>query len=215
MTKVLVLKSSILGGNSASNTLIDQFLDTLQAEGASLATTVRDFAVDPIPQWDQDRLAALMTPADQRDSAQQAAVALADQLIDEVQQADLLVIGAPMYNFTVPTSLKSWVDHVARAGVTFRYTAEGPQGLLTGKRVVVVATMGGRHEPGETDHLRPYLKTVLNFLGLDQIDFVAAGGLNLGEEPRAQALRQASERLVVLAQKLTDNEEGKNSREAA
>ena len=107
-----------------------------------------------------------------------------------------MVIGAPMYNFTIPAGLKSWLDHVARAGVTFHYTENGPQGLLRNKQVVVVTTMGGHHLPGQSDHLRPYLKTFLNFLGLEQIKFVAATGLNLGDEPRQQALQQAQQRLV-------------------
>jgi FMN-dependent NADH-azoreductase len=195
MSKVLVLKSSILGDNSVSTDLVDQFVAQLNDGNDGIEVSIRDLSLNPVPPLDQEKLTALMTDAAQRDARQQALVDYADRLITELQEADLLVIGAPMYNFTIPAGLKSWLDHVARAGVTFRYTENGPQGLLRNKQVVVVTSMGGHHLPGESDHLRPYLKTMLNFLGLEQISFVAAAGLNLGDGPRQQALQQAQQRL--------------------
>jgi len=216
MSNVLVLKSSILGESSVSNTLIDQFISQLPDEGAASRIVVRDLGSEPLPQLDAARLGALATESSDRSAEQQNMVKLSDSLTEELQQADLLLIGAPMYNFAIPAGLKVWLDHVARAGVTFKYTEQGPVGLLDNTQVVVFATMGGVHQPGESDHLRPYLKTMLNFLGLDDLDFVAATGLNMGEEPRQRSLREAQERLIEVADRvgarLTKLD---NSREAA
>ena len=216
MSKALVLKTSILGDNSVSNDLIDQFMAQLAKGRDGLEFIIRDLSQNPVPPLDQETLGALMTDSAQRDARQQSLVDYADQLIAELLEADLLVIGAPMYNFTIPAGLKSWLDHVARAGVTFRYTENGPQGLLSNKQVVVVTSMGGNHLPGESDHLRPYLKTVLNFLGLEQVSFVAAAGLNLGDGPRQQALEQAQQRLLEVAGQVSAAlPESRREREAA
>ncbi|MBT8146654.1 MAG: NAD(P)H-dependent oxidoreductase [Gammaproteobacteria bacterium] len=210
MSNILVLKTSILGDNSTSNKLIDQFIAELP-EHESTSVTVRDLGHDQLPQLDAAWLAALATKPAERDQDQQAMVAQSDQLIDELQQADLVLLGAPMYNFSVPAGLKVWFDHVARAGVTFKYSDQGPIGLLSDKQVVVFATMGGIHQPGESDHLRPYLKTMLNFLGLDEVEFVAASGLNLGEEPRQSSLREAHERLIAVADQIGSRQSRLNS----
>ncbi len=216
MIRVLILKTSILGCESASNSLIDKFQSELEARNSELAVTSRDLARQPIPPVNAERLAALQTDAATRDQRQQSLVGQADQLIAELQQADLVVIGAPMYNFSVPAGLKTWIDHVARAGVTFRYTENGPRGLLGSKQVVVISTMGGHHISGETDHLRPYLKTVLEFLGLDQVTFVAATGLNLGADSRQMALQQAEHQLAAVTGKVLARLAGENrSQEAA
>jgi FMN-dependent NADH-azoreductase len=215
MSNVLVLKSSILGDSSVSSSLIDQFVARLPV-GGSVSVRVRDLGSDPLPQLDASRLAALSTDPAARSQAQQAMVELSDDLIAELQQADLVLIGAPMYNFSVPSGLKNWFDHVARAGVTFKYTEQGAVGLLKDKQVVVFATMGGVHQPGDSDHLRPYLKTMLNFLGLEDMEFVAASGLNLGEESRRRSLQEAHERLIALVDRMVARLTGPDSsREAA
>lgn len=199
MSKILVIKSSILGQNSVSNELIERFLSQLPVELSSAETVIRDLGSNPLPLMDARQLGALNAVAGERNPEQQRMLEISDSLVEELRQADLVLIGAPMYNFGVPAGLKTWIDHIARAGVTFKYTEQGAQGLLTGKTAVVFTAMGGVHQPGETDHLRPYLKTVLNFIGLDDIEFVAATGLNLGEEPRQRGLRAARERLIAVA----------------
>ena len=202
MSNILVVKSSILGDNSVSNSLIDQFIEQLSVFGSTSKVLIRDLSSEPIPQLDPARLGALAADPDTRDQAQQTMVQFSDELIRELQQADLVLIGAPMYNFTVAAGLKAWFDHVARAGVTFRYTEQGSVGLLHDKQVVVFATMGGVHQPGDADHLRPYLKTVLNFLGLDDVEFIAATGLNLGAEHRQRSLREVHEHLIAVADRV-------------
>jgi FMN-dependent NADH-azoreductase len=107
-----------------------------------------------------------------------------------------------MYNFTVPSMLKAWIDHVARAGVTFAYTEQGPKGLLTGKKVYLVATMGGVHEAGVSDFIRPYMKLVMGFLGLADVEVITASGLNLGQEPKQAGLRSAREQIAGLTAKV-------------
>ena len=123
--------------------------------------------------------------------AQQEIANFADALIGEVLEADIIVIAAPMYNFTVPTQVKSWFDHVARAGVTFAYTENGPKGLLEGKQAYIVTAMGGMHEPGQSDFLRPYMQLLMRFIGIEDVRFVTAQGLNMGDEARDAGIEAA------------------------
>ena len=155
MTQVLRINSSITGSNSVSRQLAAEFTDALAAQGP-ITVNDRDLAATPVPHFDAERLAALMTAPSERSPEQAAAVAFADELIDEVIAADTLIIALPMYNFTVPSLLKSWVDHIARAGVTFKYTDTGPVGLLQGKKAYLVSALGGQHEAGVSDFMRPY-----------------------------------------------------------
>ncbi|MCB1670494.1 MAG: NAD(P)H-dependent oxidoreductase [Gammaproteobacteria bacterium] len=203
MIRTLVLKSSILGSDSVSNRLVDRLVTEIESRGTKLDISSRDLSLAPVPALDAERLTALTTAPERRNARQRELVEVADALIAELQAAELLVIGAPMYNFSIPAGLKAWIDQVARAGVTFRYTNKGAEGLLKNRQAVVISSMGGEHQPGETDHLRPYLKTVLNFLGLDRVSFVAATGLNLGVESRNRALEQAGARIEVLADQLS------------
>lgn len=191
MTRVLQLNTSILGEHSVSSGLIDKLTGSLQAAGEDLDITVRDFSAQAIPHFDAGWLQALMTPEADRSEAQQAKVDFSDQLIAELQAADVLIIGLPMYNFSVPSMLKAWNDHVARAGATFKYTDSGPVGLLNDKKVFLVSAMGGIHKVGESDFLRPYMKQFLGLMGLSDITFITAAGLNMGEEPRAEAIARA------------------------
>lgn len=200
MTQVLQIKSSIFDNREhqgISSQLGEEVLARLARDGAN-RVQVRDFSTDPVPYFDHDWLQALSTAADQRSEEQHRKVAYSDQLIAEVQQADVLVIGVPMYNFTVPAMLKSWTDHIARAGVTFRYTESGSVGLLDNKQVVLVLSTGGRHDEGVSDFMRPYLRTILGFLGLKNVSIVLADGLNMGEEARAQGLLQARRQIENL-----------------
>lgn len=191
MTNVLRLTTSILGAHSVSTELLDSLEAELRAQGEELTVTHRDFSAEPIPHVDADWLGALMTPEADRTDEQQRKVDFSDRLIQELKDADLLLIGLPMYNFTVPSMLKAWNDHVARAGSTFQYTDAGPKGLLANKPVFLVSTMGGIHQQGESDFLRPYMQQFLGLLGLTDLRFITASGLNLGEESRAKAIADA------------------------
>jgi FMN-dependent NADH-azoreductase len=157
--------------------------------------TVRDLAVTPHPTLDEPALQALFTPAEQRTPEQAARVALDDALIAEVQAADVLVIGVPMYNFSITSQLKNWVDAIARAKVTFQYTANGPEGLLKGKTVHVALTRGGVYRDTAADTQVPYLKLVLGFLGMTDVRFVYAEGLGMGDEAVAKAFADAEAQL--------------------
>ncbi|PCI73884.1 MAG: FMN-dependent NADH-azoreductase [SAR86 cluster bacterium] len=190
MKNVLRITTSILGEGSVSSQLMAELVTKLGTEEA-LKVTERNFANQAIPHLDGPWLTALSTAHADRSPEQQAKVAFSDQLITELQAADILVIGLPMYNFSLPSMLKAWVDHIARAGVTFKYTDNGSVGLLGGKKVYLVAAMGGIHETGATDFLRPYMKQVLDFVGLSDVEFVTADGLNMGPERREQGLNGA------------------------
>jgi FMN-dependent NADH-azoreductase len=146
---------------------------------------VRDLAAAPHPTLDEAALGALFTPAEQRTPEQAERVALDDALIAQVQAADVIVIGAPMYNFGMSVQLKTWFDAIARAGVTFRYTASGPEGLLTGKKVFVATSRGGVY-PEDADPQVPHIRMLLNFVGLTESTFVYSNGQAMGPEAAAQ-----------------------------
>jgi len=196
MSKVLNLTTSILGESSVSKSLAQTLLQRLQAEGEVFELTNRDFSQTAIPHVDGQWLQALMTPETDRDDEQQAKVDFSNTLIAELKQADVIVITLPMYNFSVPSMLKAWNDHVARAGETFKYTESGSVGLLGDKKVYLVTAMGGKHEPGKSDFLRPYMEHFLGFLGLEDIEFITADGLSMGDAVRAEGLARAEKDIV-------------------
>lgn len=188
---ILQISASARRAGSNSTRVANSVVERLRAENAAARLTLRDLAVDPHPVLDEAALTALTTPAAERNPAQEARVALDDALIAEVQAADVLVLGVPMYNFGVPVQLKNWIDAIARAGVTFRYTENGPQGLLTGKKVYVALARGGRHRGADSDTQVPYLRTVLGFLGMTDVHFIYAEGLNMGPEAVQQGFAEA------------------------
>ncbi len=192
MSNVLVLKSSILGDYSQSNGLIDHLVASWEAQTSSVIE--RDLAANPLPVLDGE-IAGGLRGGDNLTARQVETLALSDQLIEEVKASDTLVIAAPMYNFTIPTQLKNWFDLIARAGVTFSYTETGPVGLLTGKKVVVVTTRGGIHKDGATDLMVPYLKTILGFVGLTDVEFVYSEALAMGDEFAAKGIADAKSEL--------------------
>ena len=196
---ILQINSSARSTGSESTRLADEIVARLTAKGDARITR-RDLAAEPHPVLDEAALQALFTPADQRTPAQSARVALDDALIAQAQAADVIVIGAPMYNFGITVQLKSWFDAIARAGVTFKYTATGPVGLLTGKKVYVAVTRGGLHRGGPSDVQLPHLKTFLSFVGLDDVEFVFSEGHGMGPEAVARARAEAQQQLdAVLA----------------
>jgi FMN-dependent NADH-azoreductase len=188
---ILQVNASARRDGANSTRLANTIVARLQASNPSATLTVRDLAVTPHPMLDEAALGALFTPADKRSPEQAARVALDDALIAELQAHDTLVLGVPMYNFGNPVQLKSWIDAIARAGVTFRYTETGPQGLLTGKKVYVALARGGLYRGTERDAQVPHLKSVLGFLGMTDVSFIYAEGLAMGPEASGKAFTQA------------------------
>ena len=185
MSNVLVLKSSILGPHSQTNQLSDYFLSKL----AKANVIQRDLATNPLPHFDSTATTALRgQPAT---AEEKALLALSDELVSEIKNADLIVINAPMYNFGVPTQLKSYFDFIARPRVTFQYTEKGPKGLLSGKKAVVLVAFGGFHQNQPTDLVTVYVKTILGFVGITDVQFVYVEGIGFGPEAAAKAQNQA------------------------
>jgi len=192
---ILQINSSARREASHSTRLANRIVARLQGADAEITLVVRDLNNTPHPTLDEVALGALFTPAEQRTAEQAARVALDDALIAEIQSADIVVLGVPMYNFGVPAPLKNWIDAISRAGVTFRYTEKGPEGLLRGKKVYVALTRGGKYRNTPADTQVPYLKTVFNFLGLTDVHFVYAEGLSMGADAEQTAIASAHEQI--------------------
>jgi len=201
MSTILQINTSLNGADALSSRLAAEFVDALRGMSAvpGNEVTVRDLAREPVAHLTAERFQAFATPASERTLDQQRVVAESDRLIGELVRADVIVIGLPMYNFGVPSTLKAYFDHVARAGVTFRYTAEGPEGLLKGKKAYVFATRGGRHAGTPLDLQTAYVRQFLGFLGIRDIEFVYAEGLALGADQRSAAVATAIARIEQLA----------------
>ncbi|WP_426054661.1 FMN-dependent NADH-azoreductase [Janthinobacterium sp. PSPC2-1] len=200
MSKVLYINSSVRNSGSLSRQLSGEFVAKLAAQGASVVE--RDLAAQPVPHLTEEVMGAFFTPAEQRSAQAAAAVQLSDTLVDELLAADVLVLAAPMYNFSVPSTLKAWIDHVARAGRTFQYTATGPVGLATGKKAVIFTASGGVYSAGPGaayDYLSTYLRTALGFIGITDIEFVQAEGVAMGEDAVASAIAKGRASIEALA----------------
>ncbi|MDO7243583.1 NAD(P)H-dependent oxidoreductase [Acinetobacter pittii] len=197
MAKILVLKSSIMGEGSQTNRLIDVMLEYRKDQGLQDDITIRNLAEMNLPVLDLEIFQALRGAENVNQDIQQI-VTLSDELIAELKSADLLVIGAPMYNLNVPTQLKNWFDLVARARQTFRYTETYPQGLVEGVKAVVVSSRGGIHVGQETEAVTPYLKAVLGLMGIHDVDFIYAEGLDM-QAYRSNALDLASQQVKEFA----------------
>ena len=188
---ILQINASARREGSNSTRLANTVVDRLKAANPDAEVTLRDLAVTPHPMLDEAALGALFTPADQRTPEQADRAALDDALIAEIQAHDTIVLGVPMYNFGIPVQLKNWIDAIARAGVTFRYTEAGPEGLLKGKKVYLALARGGLYRDTDKDAQVPYLKNVLGFLGMTDLSFIYAEGLNMGPEAAAKGFAQA------------------------
>lgn len=199
MKKLLQLKTSLFANQGQSSLLSDAFVAAWQASRPDAEVTVRDFAIDPVPHLDGAGFQAFLSQPDGRTAEQQAKIDYSDTLIAELQAADVLVIGLPMYNLGIPSTLKAWIDHVARAGITFRYTANGPQGLLAGKQAYVFATRGGRYAGTAFDTQTDFIRNFLGFIGITEVEFVYAEGLNMGEESKTAGLASAHAELTRIA----------------
>ena len=187
------------GQGSQSTRLANELVEQLRAVNAGATLTVRDLTANPHPALDESTLGALFTPAEARSAEQHARVALDHALIEEVKAADVIVIGVPMVNFGITSQLKSWIDAIAKAGLTFQYTANGPVGLVQGKKVYAVLTRGGvyRDQPGDTQV--PYLRMLLGFLGMTDVKFIYAEGLAMGPDAEAKALASARAEIARIA----------------
>lgn len=194
--KLLHLDSSILGDHSASRQLSNSVVQAWQAVETDGQVTYRDLAKDALGHFDAATLAAGGTPSEARDAAQQAEVDNNEAILQEFLNSDVVVIGAPMYNFSLPTQLKAWIDRISVAGRTFAYDENGPKGLCGGKTVIIVSTSGGLHEgqPSGIAH-EGYLKLLFGFIGITDIQFVFAHGLAYGDEPRANAMAAAKKHI--------------------
>jgi FMN-dependent NADH-azoreductase len=194
---ILQVNSSVRGTASASTRLANSIVSRLQALQPAATLTVRDTTAQPI--LDEAALGAIFTPADARSPEQAARAAIDDATIAEVKAADVVVIGVPMYNFGVTVQLKAWIDAIAKAGTTFRYTENGPEGLLKGKKVYVALARGGLYKDTPADSQVPYLKSVLGFLGMTDITFIHAEGLSMGEEAAGKAFADAEAEIAALS----------------
>ena len=193
MSTALVITSSALGETSVSNQLVQDAVTELRAQDPSLRIVTRDLGSAPIPHITMDAAAALRG-AEPANAAQAEAQVLSNELIAELKAADIVVIGAPMYNFGISSTLKTWFDYVLRAGITFRYDESGPEGLLKGKRAIVIESRGGLYSEGPAqamDSQEPHLRTLLGFIGITDVTFVRAERLAFGPEAREQAIGAA------------------------
>lgn len=193
MKNVLVLNASLNGDQGNSNVLSQKFTDLL-GSNADVQVTQRDLNEDNLAHLNGQEMAAWMTEPAQRTAEQAALAQVSDELIEEVKANELIVIGMPMYNFGIPSTFKTWIDRIARAGVTFKYTDKGPVGLLENKKVVILAARGGVYQGTPKDTQTQYLKDFFAFVGIEDVSFVYAEGLNMGlkEEAFAKAEVQMS-----------------------
>ena len=199
MKKLLLINSSLFGANGESSQLTNQFVTQWHEHNPRAQITIRDVATNPIPHLDAERVTAFFTHAENRTQSQQQIVTQSDVLIEEVKEAQIIVIGLPMYNFGIPSTLKSYFDHIARAGITFKYTENGAVGLLADKKVYVFATRGGMYAGTPLDTQTDYVRNFLAFIGITDVEFIYAEGLNMGEERKKLALETATTKLTELA----------------
>lgn len=200
-TRVLVITSSILAENGQSNALASHF-QHLAASRDDVEVTQRDVVANALPHLDISELGAWQVPAAERTVEQQALAARSDELLAELSASDVLVIAVPMYNLGIPSQLKAWFDRIMRAGETFRYTENGPQGLVEGKRAIILAARGGQYAGTELDSQTPHLKTMLGLIGIKDTHVVYAEGLNMGEQSRTTALKEAFQAIDQLVEGL-------------
>ena len=198
MNKLLQINSSLFASGGQSTQLADAFVQAYKEKHSDTEVSVLDLAEKPIPHLDGDRFQALITAPEERTAQQAAIVDEADALLNDVREASAIVLALPMYNFGVPSVLKAYFDHLARAGESFAYTENGPVGLLEDRPVYIFAARGGQYKGTPMDTQTDYVTHFLAFLGLKNVKFVYAEGLNMGDESKEQALGAAHEEIVSL-----------------
>jgi FMN-dependent NADH-azoreductase len=202
MKTLLQIRTSMFSAGGQSSQLAQHFVDDWRAANPDGEVITRDIGAQPVPHLTAERFQAFLAKPDARTAEQQEVAAYSDELIEELRQADVIVLGLPMYNFGVPSTLKAYFDHIARSGVTFSYTEKGPKGLITGKKAYVFAARGGLYAGTPLDTQTSYVRDFLRFLGIDDVEFVHAEGLAMGDEPKNAALVKARESIRRLAQPL-------------
>ena len=199
--RALVITSSILAENGQSKALAEHFIAQANARGG-VQVTHRDLVASELPHLGLAELGSWQVEEEDRTDEQRELAARSDELIDELRAHDVVVLAVPMYNFGIPSQLKAWFDRVMRAGVTFRYTENGPQGLVEGKRAIILAARGGQYAGTEMDTQAPHLKAMLSMIGIDEVDTVFAEGLAMGEGKRDAALKEARQAIDGLVERL-------------
>ena len=198
MSTVLKINASLFAANGQSSQLAERFVAAWQASHPGARVVERDLTTHPVPHLDAAHFTTFLVQPEARSAEQQAVVAFSDALIAELRAADVIVLGLPMYNFGIPSQLKAYFDHLARAGVTFRYTANGPEGLVTGKKAYVLAARGGVYAGTPKDSQTAYVRDFLAFIGITDVEFVYAEGLNMGDESKHAALARAHQAIADL-----------------
>ena len=190
MKTLLKIQASLFGDQGQSSQLANRFIERWRAQHPQARIVVRDLSANPVPHLTAERFQAFLTKPEERTPAQQAIVNESDSLIRELKEADVIVFAIPMYNFNVPSTVRAYFDHIARAGVTFRYTEQGAEGLIKGKKTYVFVSRGGIYPEGADTEV-PYIKQFLGFIGLTDLEIIVAQGLDMGAESRARALTAA------------------------
>lgn len=198
MKNVLKIQASLFGADGQPSQLADHFIQRLREEHGEVHLVTRDLVADPVPALTLERFQALASKPGERSATQQSVIDLSDALIAELKAADIVLLAVPMYNFNVPAALQNYFDHIARARVTFRYTAEGPEGLIRGKQVAVFVTRGSKQ--GDDHPQSAFLRQFLSFLGLRDARFFYAEGLGLGKAAREQSLAAVRHEIAAIAQ---------------
>ena len=196
---LLQVTSSLFSDSGQSSRLAEAFVARWRQANPNGQVIVRDLSRDPVPHLNAERFGAFLSKPEARTLRQDAFVAYSDGLIEELRRADVIVIGLPMYNFGVPSTLKAYFDHIARAGVTFRYTDEGAVGMVTGKKAYVFATRGGKYAGTGLDLETGFVRQFLVFIGIDDVEFIYAEGLAIGDATKEAALSAAREAIARLA----------------
>jgi len=197
MKTLLKIQSSLAGSQGQSSVLADQFVDRWVSRNPDGQVLVRDLSREVVPHLTAERFAAFLAKPDTRTAEQLRIVAESDTLIDELRAADTIVLAVPMYNFSVPSTLRSYFDHIARAGVTFRYSAAGAEGLLKDKEAYVFVSRGGVYS-GAVDTQTPYLRQFLGFIGITKVKFIHAEGLGMGQDNREKSLNNAAREIAAI-----------------
>ena len=199
MKTLLQIQTSMFEGNGQSSQLARRFAEQWQAANPEGEVVLRDIGREPVPHLTAERFQALLAKPGDRSAAQQAVAAYSDALIEELRRADVIVLGLPMYNFGVPSTLKAYFDHLARSGVTFRYTERGPEGLIKGKKAYVFAARGGVYAGTPLDTQTAFVRDFLRFIGIEDVEFVYAEGLAMGDAPKQEALAGAQREIARIA----------------
>ena len=199
MKKILVVQSSARQEGSLTREYTAQLVRQIEAANPGSWVVTRDLGAEPVPHLDATLLGGWMKPADEQTEAEKAASALSNQLVDELLASDIVMIGSSMYNFGITSTLKAWFDHVLRAGRTFKYTEAGPVGLTPDRKVYVVTARGGRYVGSPLDFQEPYVRQLLGFIGITDVEFVNVEGQSMGPEEAAKGRAEADEVLAALA----------------